>query len=170
MDAAKRMSCVFFFSSRRRHTRYWRDWSSDVCSSDLTAAAAGELLGASVGDRDTEYPGVSHNYLLEVLRRVVVESRREAEAAEQGLSHEPCAGSGTHEGEVRDVHPYRARRRSLAEHDVHSEILHRRVEDLLDLPVQAVDLVYKQEVALLERGQDRRHVPRPLQARTARGS
>src|SRR5947209_8994820 len=25
---------VFFFSSRRRHTRYWRDWSSDVCSSD----------------------------------------------------------------------------------------------------------------------------------------
>src|SRR3712207_7882540 len=27
--------CVFF-ASRRRHTRYWRDWSSDVCSSDLT--------------------------------------------------------------------------------------------------------------------------------------
>src|SRR3712207_3294471 len=25
----------FFFASRRRHTRYWRDWSSDVCSSDL---------------------------------------------------------------------------------------------------------------------------------------
>src|SRR3712207_9438006 len=30
------MYCIiFFFSSRRRHTRYWRDWSSDVCSSDL---------------------------------------------------------------------------------------------------------------------------------------
>src|SRR5438445_10188572 len=27
--------CRFFFSSRRRHTRYWRDRSSDVCSSDL---------------------------------------------------------------------------------------------------------------------------------------
>src|SRR3712207_8867606 len=26
----------FFFASRRRHTRYWRDWSSDVCSSDLS--------------------------------------------------------------------------------------------------------------------------------------
>src|SRR5208282_276503 len=25
----------FFFSSRRRHTRCYRDWSSDVCSSDL---------------------------------------------------------------------------------------------------------------------------------------
>src|SRR5438445_8914376 len=29
----------FFFSSRRRHTRYWRDWSSDVCSSDLVPFA-----------------------------------------------------------------------------------------------------------------------------------
>src|SRR5437867_11114078 len=28
-------SCIFFFSSRRRHTRSYGDWSSDVCSSDL---------------------------------------------------------------------------------------------------------------------------------------
>src|SRR5699024_11684104 len=31
----------FFFSSRRRHTRSKRDWSSDVCSSDLTPPCAG---------------------------------------------------------------------------------------------------------------------------------
>src|SRR3712207_7535889 len=31
----------FFFSSRRRHTRYWRDWSSDVCSSDLSVRLHG---------------------------------------------------------------------------------------------------------------------------------
>src|SRR5260370_27360173 len=29
------LCCVFFFSSRRRHTRFKCDWSSDVCSSDL---------------------------------------------------------------------------------------------------------------------------------------
>src|SRR5207245_3409401 len=29
----------FFFSSRRRHTRCYRDWSSDVCSSDLVETA-----------------------------------------------------------------------------------------------------------------------------------
>src|SRR5437763_2017910 len=29
------ISVFFFFSSRRRHTRYIGDWSSDVCSSDL---------------------------------------------------------------------------------------------------------------------------------------
>src|SRR2546429_4236622 len=32
---------VFFFSSRRRHTRCSRDWSSDVCSSDLHGDGAG---------------------------------------------------------------------------------------------------------------------------------
>src|SRR5207245_9386351 len=32
------MACDFFFSSRRRHTRCYRDWSSDVCSSDLPRA------------------------------------------------------------------------------------------------------------------------------------
>src|SRR6266542_5832442 len=32
----------FFFSSRRRHTRCYRDWSSDVCSSDL---GGGSLAG-----------------------------------------------------------------------------------------------------------------------------
>src|SRR3712207_3603009 len=31
------MYSIIFFSSRRRHTRYWRDWSSDVCSSDLAS-------------------------------------------------------------------------------------------------------------------------------------
>src|SRR5690606_41145035 len=30
---------LFFFSSRRRHTRFSRDWSSDVCSSDLIEKA-----------------------------------------------------------------------------------------------------------------------------------
>src|SRR5882757_9699874 len=42
----------FFFSSRRRHTRYWRDWSSDVCSSDLADLVAGHrhgLLGVCLG-------------------------------------------------------------------------------------------------------------------------
>src|SRR5699024_11451807 len=32
---SKSTLCCFFFSSRRRHTRSKRDWSSDVCSSDL---------------------------------------------------------------------------------------------------------------------------------------
>src|SRR6266849_9568110 len=46
----------FFFSSRRRHTRSTRDWSSDVCSSDLTKQAA--LVAANMGRRfQWEIPG-----------------------------------------------------------------------------------------------------------------
>src|SRR5690606_40149184 len=40
-------SCLFFFSSRRRHTRFSRDWSSDVCSSDLLGLPV--LLGFWLG-------------------------------------------------------------------------------------------------------------------------
>src|SRR5689334_25447883 len=39
----------FFFSSRRRHTRWNCDWSSDVCSSDLTAARRAAWSGACAG-------------------------------------------------------------------------------------------------------------------------
>src|SRR5690625_6175953 len=38
-----RLFSAFFFSSRRRHTRWPRDWSSDVCSSDLD-----QISGANV--------------------------------------------------------------------------------------------------------------------------
>src|SRR5690606_33812790 len=45
-------SCIamffFFFSSRRRHTRFSRDWSSDVCSSDLNPEFLAE--GTAVTD------------------------------------------------------------------------------------------------------------------------
>src|SRR5690625_7135963 len=41
-------SHYFFFSSRRRHTSWPRDWSSDVCSSDLGGLPGG--LGPAAGD------------------------------------------------------------------------------------------------------------------------
>src|SRR5207253_3932796 len=42
----------FFFSSRRRHTRWPRDWSSDVCSSDLDQSRGGND-GTSARRRST---------------------------------------------------------------------------------------------------------------------
>src|SRR5256886_8709505 len=41
----------FFFSSRRRHTRFDCDWSSDVCSSDLVTSGKGAVY-AWEGNRD----------------------------------------------------------------------------------------------------------------------
>src|SRR2546422_7909329 len=44
----------FFFSSRRRHTRCSRDWSSDVCSSDLVAEVD-SLLARERGGRRSAF-------------------------------------------------------------------------------------------------------------------
>src|SRR3712207_5876453 len=44
--------CGFFFSRRRRHTIYWRDWSSDVCSSDLRLVSVDDSRVATGRDFD----------------------------------------------------------------------------------------------------------------------
>src|SRR5216683_6036671 len=53
--------CFFFFSSRRRHTRSDRDWSSDVCSSDLHEVEGSHaLIGAEIARRYGEPADVVH--------------------------------------------------------------------------------------------------------------
>src|SRR3712207_6352098 len=51
-----------FFSSRRLHTRYWRDWSSDVCSSDLSGPSstpAGPSASTSTSTPTSARPAAS---------------------------------------------------------------------------------------------------------------
>src|SRR2546421_151998 len=48
----------FFFSSRRRHTRSDRDWSSDVCSSDLSVPVEVQTAGGSVSKLVRNFPGL----------------------------------------------------------------------------------------------------------------
>src|SRR5476651_415282 len=64
----------FFFSSRRRHTRYWRDWSSDVCSSDL---ARGHCLSAA--DCDGAWVEAEPRYLHRAVQNLVSNAMRHAE-------------------------------------------------------------------------------------------
>src|SRR6266699_4003070 len=52
------MYVFFFFSSRRRHTRCGRDWSSDVCSSDLQA----KLEGVTVSGMFTPAGGTAQAF------------------------------------------------------------------------------------------------------------
>src|SRR2546422_8297549 len=51
----------FFFSSRRRHTRCSRDWSSDVCSSDLEAPAIPATVPSRASKRSRSPPRFSPN-------------------------------------------------------------------------------------------------------------
>src|SRR5690606_39626951 len=52
--AVVRFFFFFFFSSRRRHTRFSRDWSSDVCSSDLH----GMMLSEREMELSDEHTGI----------------------------------------------------------------------------------------------------------------
>src|SRR5947209_10199039 len=63
----------FFFSSRRRHTRYWRDWSSDVCSSDPLFRQI-DLPKQELRDLAELCPGVTHS--LQRLYAAYTEARR----------------------------------------------------------------------------------------------
>src|SRR2546429_1661755 len=66
----------FFFSSRRRHTRCSRDWSSDVCSSDLAHAAVRHERAH--GDAEGTGPGARRRSARRVERAIHFPRRRRA--------------------------------------------------------------------------------------------
>src|SRR6266487_3145160 len=92
------MSGGFFWSSRRRHTRWTGDWSSDVCSSDLEAelhavAVEGHLphYGATVGEVDEEL-AIERSEATAALE----DARARAEEAGVVLKAEVVAGHPAH--------------------------------------------------------------------------
>src|SRR5215217_7416453 len=142
----------FFFSSRRRHTRYWRDWSSDVCSSDL------DRLGSGHGDLRVDSalrqvvqaggelapPGGTH---LEHRRDLAVRRERPGErreAREEGLA---TRGEGRLLGghRVEAVELGRRRHEPVVADRDEDALAQVRVEDALEpgaslCPVEAADL------------------------------
>src|SRR5690606_16385588 len=80
------MFIVFFFSSRRRHTRFSRDWSSDVCSSDLGGPAL-------LAERGVEVP--------EDVDRAVAEWRQRGAAVLYVIENGEVTGAFSVEDEIR---------------------------------------------------------------------
>src|SRR4030043_109650 len=75
----------FFFSSRRRHTRCSRDWSSDVCSSDLVAF------------HDWDFPAfavANHGFLFESVAEVA-QASADVEYSLAGCQTVECGCCGT---------------------------------------------------------------------------
>src|SRR3712207_7796660 len=83
----------FFFSSRRRHTRYWRDWSSDVCSSDLDRYfldnVTGWILELDRG-RGIPYEGNYSAYLEKKAKRMHQEQREDEARSEERRVGKEC--------------------------------------------------------------------------------
>src|SRR5690606_14560502 len=90
-----------FFSCRRRHTRFSRDWSSDVCSSDLlrNGEVPGAVGAASYGDCVAGHPAHSSasasskgNASMHEVKAVVVKARNEPATVETILVPDPGPG------------------------------------------------------------------------------
>src|SRR3712207_111655 len=107
----------FFFSSRRRHTRYWRDWSSDVCSSDLggTPRRGRHDCGADPEDRGDHVPPPRRPGGVRLLRALPVRpgdkdphlllSRRRREAPARAARQGQLLGGGLRLLPLRGWHP-----------------------------------------------------------------
>src|SRR5207253_3172500 len=83
----------FFFSSRRRHTRWPRDWSSDVCSSDLSAFL--EIVFRPKGGSPPGRKTISRN--AEWLLTCVLRVWKTPHARDSASHTTPAPGSASHE-------------------------------------------------------------------------
>ena len=94
---------------------------------------------------------------------VVPQPERHAEPVAKRRREETRARGRTDERERRQVERERPGTCTLADDDVEPKVLERRVEDLLDRAVDAMDLVDEEDVLHVEAGEDRGHVTLPLE-------
>src|SRR5207302_5320331 len=79
----------FFFSSRRRHTRFSRDWSSDVCSSDLFKTEAAHCNPVAHRERQPERAVARSSH---AQRSAAAERQSESVGADAARSEERRVG------------------------------------------------------------------------------
>src|SRR6267154_2831053 len=77
INVKQRVSCFFFLSSRRRHTRWTGDWSSEVCSSDLHRPSVGgrEIWGKTVPYGQVWRAGANDNTTIAFTDDVSIEGK-----------------------------------------------------------------------------------------------
>ena len=129
------------------------------------ARPSGDLVGRLVGDLDAEDPRRPAHDRRELVPLVVAEPERHAEAVAQRRRQQASARRCADEREARQVDRQGPGARALSDDDVETEVLERRVEDLLDRTVHPMDLVDEEDVLVVEPGQDGRHVALALECR-----
>src|SRR4051794_41904342 len=108
----------FFFSSRRRHTRWTGDWSSDVCSSDLNGCPADERPDGALGQPFDHLAELRLGRVLEEQAGVapplllsLPTSRLRSEERRVGEKGRVRGGAGTYKKKKRETVQRRRRRR-----------------------------------------------------------
>src|SRR6266542_5543776 len=92
----------FFFSSRRRHTRCYRDWSSDVCSSDLRGEVASCVADDPQVVPDAVIRAVQTTAAREIAQRAVELAHGQVAMAAPAIQHGIVRGDRQPARERRD--------------------------------------------------------------------
>jgi hypothetical protein len=133
-------------------------------------APLGDLEPAGRVDLHREDSGRALDDLLEILRGVVAEPLHHAEPRAHRRREHAVASRGPDEREGLDPHRDRLGVRALGDAHVHPEVLHRRVQELLEVGAQPVDFVDEEHVAAPQRGEQAHEIARTLEHRAARGA
>src|SRR6266513_2665715 len=106
----------FFFSSRRRHTRSKRDWSSDVCSSDLKRASVAPANAVRARDAPPERVEnlTRAREIVSNLRQILVSGRIRAHGRSERRKREGIVDAA-HERDAVRRHGQRAAQLTIAE-------------------------------------------------------
>ena len=100
-------------------------------------------------------------------RRVIVEPLPDTEAGQQRCAEQSAAGGGPDQGEAREAQADTAGVGPLVDDDVELEVLHGRIEVLLDGLLEAVDLVDEEHIPFGKIGQQTRQIGGLLDGGTA---
>ena len=113
-----------------------------------------------------EQAAAAHDYALQLLGAVKLQTRHDAKAVAQRVGQHAGAGGGTHQGEGLQIELDAARRRAFANHDVDLVVLQCGVQNFFDHGRQAVDFVDEQHIVFFQVGQQRGQVFGLFQHRT----
>src|SRR5262245_22278396 len=122
------------------------------------ARAPRHLAGPVLAHFNAEHPAAAAHDREQLVIAVDFEPDLNAEAVAQRRGEETGAGGGADQGETGKLDADRPGGRAFADDQVELEVLHCRVEDLLDRGIEPMDLVDEEDVAFLEIGEERREI------------
>ena len=138
-----------------------------VCHAGGAPAAFGQLVSALRGDGLVEDARRALDDPAQLIGAVQLQLEQHTEAVPQGAGDLARTGGSAHQREAGQIDPDALGAGALADHNIQRVILQRRVEHLLHLPGQAVDLINEEHVALLQIGQQGGKVAGLLNGRAA---
>ena len=130
-----------------------------------TTGTAGQFQRALISDGHTQNACTAGDDAPQLLGAVQLQLEQNAEAVTQRACQLPGAGGSTHQRELGQVDADALGAGAFADHDIQREIFQCRVKHFLHLTGQAVDLIDKEDVALLQVGQQCRQVAGLLDGR-----